>query len=304
MTTNPSPAQSETVPGDLLPCPFCGERPVVQRYVEEYDADHKFPAGEYEVGVTIRCHNCAVEQSEEYRSEAIAAWNRRPPILPQEAEPAPAMPTIDWQPGSMAFFEYCCTRSHESDHARHWYHSHQWVQIIGLDEDHSDVADTLPERCEAGEPRVYTVLFQDGFIADVFEYELYPDLSWATIKSAPPSFETHHLDARPAPDPKDDPRYPALLADAIARGKGENLDGSPRRHAVAEPAPVASQDTDALREAVNRAAVTWCGERDRETFSGDVTYFKNNWRAMPGLRRYVEIEMGRAALSATQQGEE
>ena len=34
---------------------------------------------------------------------------------------------------------------------------------------------------------------------------------------------------------EDDPRYPALLKDALARGRGSNMDGSPRRHAVASP---------------------------------------------------------------------
>ena len=48
-------------------------------------------------------------------------------------------------------------------------------------------------------------------------------------------------------------------------------------------APSASQE--ALREAldldkaVSTAALTWCGEKDRETFQSDVDYFKHNWRA-------------------------
>lgn len=47
-------------------------------------------------------------------------------------------------------------------------------------------------------------------------------------------------------------------------------------------------DERALKLAVDRAALKWCGEKDRETFSSDVAYFKHNWRALPGLRKYVD----------------
>lgn len=68
-------------PTGLLPCPFCGEVPLVRRSTEEYPAEGDLPAGEYEIGVQICCDHCGIEQCDEYRADAIAAWNRR--IAPQ-----------------------------------------------------------------------------------------------------------------------------------------------------------------------------------------------------------------------------
>ena len=39
---------------------------------------------------------------------------------------------------------------------------------------------------------------------------------------------------------------------------------------------------------IETAAVRWCGDKERETFPEDIDYFKHNWRALPGLRKYVE----------------
>ena len=39
---------------------------------------------------------------------------------------------------------------------------------------------------------------------------------------------------------------------------------------------------------IDRAAVTWCGSKGRETFTEDIEYFRENWWALPGLRAYVE----------------
>ena len=39
---------------------------------------------------------------------------------------------------------------------------------------------------------------------------------------------------------------------------------------------------------IEAAAVHWCGDKERETFPEDIDYFKRNWRALPGLRKYVE----------------
>ncbi|ABF71341.1 p093 [Rhizobium phage 16-3] len=50
-------------------------------------------------------------------------------------------------------------------------------------------------------------------------------------------------------------------------------------------------DPEVLRKAVNRAAIRWCGEKDRETFMGDIIYFRANWSALPGLKKYVEEEL-------------
>lgn len=57
-----------------------------------------------------------------------------------------------------------------------------------------------------------------------------------------------------------------------------------------------------LDETVHRAAVKWCGEKDRETFPEDIAYFKHNWRTLPGFRDRVKTEaldalMARAILT-------
>ena len=49
------------------------------------------------------------------------------------------------------------------------------------------------------------------------------------------------------------------------------------------------QNNSVVTEAdIETAAIRWCGDKDRETFLGDIDYFKHNWRALPGLRKYVE----------------
>lgn len=53
-----------------------------------------------------------------------------------------------------------------------------------------------------------------------------------------------------------------------------------------------------LDAAVHAAALTWCGEKERETFLSDVQWFENNWRALPGLTAYVDREIGRRARTA------
>jgi len=50
-------------------------------------------------------------------------------------------------------------------------------------------------------------------------------------------------------------------------------------------------DPEKLRQAINRAATRWCGEKDRETFMADIIYFKSNWSSLPGLKKYVEEEL-------------
>jgi hypothetical protein len=76
---------------------------------------------------------------------------------------------IDDKVGKEFWFEYHCLESHQSCDAEIWYHSHQKVKVLsvvywGFDE--------LQDRREEGDPRVYSVKFNDGFIADVFEDEL------------------------------------------------------------------------------------------------------------------------------------
>jgi len=65
---------------------------------------------------------------------------------------------------------------------------------------------------------------------------------------------------------------------------------------AAAPAPDVAR-ADPIKTAVERAAVKWCGDKDRETDNGDILYFKNNWSALAGLRQYVLDELA-AALTA------
>ena len=63
---------------DLKNCPFCGKRPTFRRSVIEYEADRDGPAGEYDEGFSISCHECGFEIADEYRSDVIKTWNSRP----------------------------------------------------------------------------------------------------------------------------------------------------------------------------------------------------------------------------------
>lgn len=52
-----------------LPCPFCGEEPVVEPW-------YRFNWH------SIVCRSCITELSKPTKAEAIAAWNRRAPVRP------------------------------------------------------------------------------------------------------------------------------------------------------------------------------------------------------------------------------
>ncbi len=55
--------------------------------------------------------------------------------------------------------------------------------------------------------------------------------------------------------------------------------------------------SEAAADEIYRAAIKWCGQKDRETFPEDVAYFQHNWTALAGLRSFVEAEVaGRTAL--------
>lgn len=53
--------------------------------------------------------------------------------------------------------------------------------------------------------------------------------------------------------------------------------------------------TDVDPKLIERAAYRWCGKKERETFLDDILYFRNNWKTLPGLKRYVDEEI--AALN-------
>lgn len=76
--TAPSDNRSPMAGGtQLAACPFCGGTPRLLRLVEAYPASGGHPAGEYDAWFNVTCDNCGIEQGDEYRSSAIAAWNRR-----------------------------------------------------------------------------------------------------------------------------------------------------------------------------------------------------------------------------------
>lgn len=61
----------------LKSCPFCDCEAVMRRTVREYGAGADGPAGEYDEWFAIHCDGCGINVGEEYREEAVSAWNRR-----------------------------------------------------------------------------------------------------------------------------------------------------------------------------------------------------------------------------------
>lgn len=77
-----------------------------------------------------------------------------------------------WTPGDVAWFEYHCNESADSDDAPAWYHSHQQVTVLSRDEPDSAAAKTAAERGEDGVPWAYRVRFADGLEWTALEDEL------------------------------------------------------------------------------------------------------------------------------------
>lgn len=71
---------------------------------------------------------------------------------------------------AVRLFEYHCWESSQSSDAELWYRSHQRVTVLRIVE--PGVGRTFMERCEAGNPRVFRIRFEDGFEGDAFEDEL------------------------------------------------------------------------------------------------------------------------------------
>jgi hypothetical protein len=42
---------------------------------------------------------------------------------------------------------------------------------------------------------------------------------------------------------------------------------------------------------IDNAAIKWCGQKERETFYDDIVYFRHNWNALPGLKKFVDAEV-------------
>ena len=56
---------------------------------------------------------------------------------------------------------------------------------------------------------------------------------------------------------------------------------------------MSEQNTSPTQAQIDRAAAAWCGTKERETFHEDTLYFRHNWSALPGLRKWVEQEIAR-----------
>lgn len=83
-----------------------------------------------------------------------------------------------WTAGDVAWFEYHCFESLESEDATIWLRSHEQVTILSQHprDDGDDVTRgepwTFTDRAEAGMPDLYRVRFDGGLEWDVFEDEL------------------------------------------------------------------------------------------------------------------------------------
>lgn len=77
--------------------------------------------------------------------------------------------------GQSFFFEYHCTESNDSQHAKLWHHSHQACLILKRDKDDAIPNSTFSEREESGMMRYFSVKFHDGYIGTVGEDELFYD---------------------------------------------------------------------------------------------------------------------------------
>jgi len=78
--------------------------------------------------------------------------------------------TTDDVVGKEFWFEYHCFESPKSCDAELWYRTHNKVLVLSIEE--HGCGDTKLERLLEGCPRVYRVVFEDGFEYDVFEDEL------------------------------------------------------------------------------------------------------------------------------------
>lgn len=84
--------------------------------------------------------------------------------------------------GKYFWFEYHCYESPESCDAEIWYRSHQKVKVLSVSEWSFD---SLQDRINDGQPRVYLVEWEDGFQYDVYEDELFESPN-EFYRSSPP----------------------------------------------------------------------------------------------------------------------
>lgn len=72
--------------------------------------------------------------------------------------------------GKNLWFEYHCLESDKSLDAEIWQHSHQKANVLSISALGGE--GTQSDRAADGNPRVYKIQFEDGFICDAFEDEL------------------------------------------------------------------------------------------------------------------------------------
>lgn len=78
MTSTSSPS-AET----MLPCPFCGSAPELYTVCDGDGVELEF---------MFRCEECGVEQSAEWKHDAVAAWNRRALPVPTQIKAGETLP--------------------------------------------------------------------------------------------------------------------------------------------------------------------------------------------------------------------
>lgn len=110
---------------ELKPCPFCGGAPIVRETVEHYQCADA--ANSFSCRFMVCCDECGIEQSEEYRDDAIAAWNRRPLEAAQSdfvsrirsslVSPAEGREPVAWQ---ARITEFAAAILHGDDEHRDW----------------------------------------------------------------------------------------------------------------------------------------------------------------------------------------
>jgi len=109
------------------------------------------------------CHKCYTDNTKFYKFEGLEGEKILDTISYKKGG------KIDDKVGKEFWFEYHCFESDESCDSEIWYRSHQKVKVLSVSEWSFD---ELKVRIEDGQPRVYSVKFNDGFIADVLEDEL------------------------------------------------------------------------------------------------------------------------------------
>lgn len=109
------------------------------------------------------CHKCYTNNTKYYKFEGLKGEKILDTITYEKGG------KIDDKVGKEFWFEYHCFESDESCDSEIWYRSHQKVKVLSVREWSFD---ELQDRIDDGQPRVYSVKFNDGFIADVLEDEL------------------------------------------------------------------------------------------------------------------------------------